>query len=249
MTILTEVRSLPGGVNGMPFGEAEGHYGWFNNQTALDYSYQAVSAAINFIQNSGFPSHFTLEPLNEPVDNTNIVFFGTPLALSDAGAAWVTKYIQGVVSRAASLNSKIPIMLSDGFKGTTAFSDSFAASTNLVFDIHNYYFAGRSVSSANESVAICSDAKASTGDGKFPTFVGEWSIQAELANTFSSRAKNLNTGLYAFNKYTAGSAYWAAKFAGNATVNGQGTQSDYWNYLGLAELNLISPSSGAAFCI
>lgn len=232
----------------MPFGGGQGRYGWFNNQTALDYSYKAVDAAISFIQNSGFPSHFTLEPLNEPVDNTNIVFFGTPLALSDNGAAWVTKYVQGVISRVAAVNPKIPVMLSDGFKGTEAFSGSFAASTNLVFDIHNYYFAGRSVSSANETVAICSDAKASVGDGKFPTFVGEWSIQAELDNTFSSRAKNLNTGLYAFSKYTAGSAYWTAKFFGNATVDGQGVQADYWNYLGLAKLGLINPSSGAAFC-
>jgi hypothetical protein len=232
----------------MPFGGGEGCFAWFNNQTALDYSYKAVDAAIAFIQNSGFPSHFTLEPLNEPVDNRNIMFFGTPLALSDNGVAWVTRYIQGVVSRVAAANPKIPVMLSDGFKGTEAFSKSFPTSTNLVFDIHNYYFAGRSVISANETVAICSDAKASVGDGKFPTFVGEWSIQAELDNTFASRAKNLNTGLYAFNKYTAGNAYWTAKFFGNATVDGQGVQADYWNYLGFAKLGLINPSSGAAFC-
>jgi hypothetical protein len=209
----------------MPFGGGEGRFNWFNNQTALDYSYKAVDAAIKFIQTSGFPSHFTLEPLNEPVDNRNIMFFGTPLALSDNGAAWVTKYIQGVISRVTAANPKIPVMLSDGFKGTEAFSKSFPASTNLVFDIHNYYFAGRSVSSANQTAAI----------------------QAELENTFVSRAKNLNTGLYAFNKYTAGNAYWTAKFFGNATVDGEGVQADYWNYLALAKLD-INPSSGAAFC-
>ena len=86
----------------MPFGGGQGRYGWFNNQTALDYSYKAVDAAISFIQNSGFPSHFTLEPLNEPVDNTNIVFFGTPLALSDNGAAWVTSQLSEGPSRAST---------------------------------------------------------------------------------------------------------------------------------------------------
>ena len=49
------------------------------------------------------------------------------------------------------------------------------------------------------------------------------------------------------NKYTAGNAYWTAKFFGNATVDGEGVQSDYWNYLALAKLG-INPSSGAALC-
>lgn len=176
MHIIIDIHSLPGGVNGMAFGEKEGNYGWFNNATALTYSYQAVDAAINFIQTSNFPSHFTLEPINEPVDNRNIQFFGTPLALSDTGAAWVTSYIKGVISRVAAVNSKIPVMFQDGFKGESYFSSSFPATANLVFDIHNYYFAGRGATSANEAALICSDAKASAGDGKFPTFVGEWSI-------------------------------------------------------------------------
>ena len=207
-----------------------------------------MSAAISFIQNFSFPSHYTLELLNEPVDNRNIAFFGTPLALSDSGTAWVFKYIQGVVSRASAVNSKIPVMLQDGFKGEPYFSPSFPASTILVFDIHNYYFAGRGVSSANETTFICQDAKNSAGDGKFPTFVGEWSIQAELDDKFALRAKSLNIGLYAFNKYTSGSAYWTAKFTGNATVDGEGTQADYWNYSTFISKDLIKPASGAAFC-
>jgi len=36
---------LPGGVNGMGFGEGEDRYGWFNNATNLDYSLRAVDAA------------------------------------------------------------------------------------------------------------------------------------------------------------------------------------------------------------
>lgn len=68
MHIIIDIHSLPGGVNGFPFGEAEGHYGWFNNQTALQYSLEAVDAAISFIQNSNSPQSYTLAPINEPVD-------------------------------------------------------------------------------------------------------------------------------------------------------------------------------------
>ena len=117
----------------MPFGEASGHFGWFNNQTALEYSYQAVSAAIKFIQNSGFPDHFTLEPLNEPVDNPDIRAFGSTFALSDSGAAWVTKYIKGVLSRVKAVNAKIPVMMQDGFRGEAHYSPSFEARENLAF--------------------------------------------------------------------------------------------------------------------
>lgn len=60
MHIVIDIHSLPGGVNGMPFGEASGHFGWFNNATALSYSYQAVEAVINFVQTSGFPQSSTL---------------------------------------------------------------------------------------------------------------------------------------------------------------------------------------------
>jgi hypothetical protein len=45
------------------------------------------------------------------------------------------------------------------------------------------------------SADICSDAKASAGDGKFPVFVGEWSIETVADNKFANRRKNLNTGL------------------------------------------------------
>jgi len=206
MHIILDIHSLPGGVNGMPFGEREGGFGWFNNNTALDYSYRAVSAAIAFIQSTGQSSYYTLEPLNEPVDNRDITAFGSPFALSDAGAAWVTKYAQGVLSRVQAAKLDIPVMISDGFKGEAYFSPSFPVSANIVFDIHNYYFAGRGADSATAQNLICSDAKASVGDGKFPVFIGEWSIQTERNNSFANRKKLLSTGLYAFIMYDHGSA-------------------------------------------
>ncbi|KAN0104815.1 glycoside hydrolase family 5 protein [Hyaloscypha variabilis] len=248
MHVIIDVHSLPGGVNGMAFGEATGHYGWFNNATALAYSYEAIEAVIAYVQGSGFPQSYTVEPINEPVDNTDLEDFETPAALSDSGAAWVLQYLQGVIARVRAANPNIPTMFQGSFKGEAYWSPSFPAGTNLVFDVHNYYFAGRSTDSLNVSALICSDAKTSVGDGKFPIFIGEWSIQNVSDNLFSTRAMNLNTGLYAFAKYDHGSAYWTAKFTGDAAVVGQGVQSDYWSYENFISLGYIDPSSGAAYC-
>ncbi|KAG4415043.1 hypothetical protein IFR04_011815 [Cadophora malorum] len=248
MHVIVDVHSLPGGVNGMGFGEAEGHYGWFNNQTALTYSYKAIDAVIAYVQGSGFPQSYTIEPINEPVDSRSIYDFGTPAALSDNGAAWTLTYIKGVIAKVAAANPKIPVMFQGSFKGEAFWSPSFPASTNLVFDVHNYYFAGRPTDSDTVSADICSDAKISAGDGKFPVFIGEWSIQTAADNKFANRKKNLNTGLYAFGKYEQGSAYWTAKFFGNVPVEGEGVQGDYWNYSAFIDMGYINPASGAAYC-
>lgn len=246
--VILDIHSLPGGLNGMGLGEKEGNYGWFQNQTALDYSYKAVDAAIKFIQESDVPQGFSLAPINEPVDNRDITKFGTPEALSDEGAAWVLKYFQGVASRVEKTNPKIPIMLQGGFRPVEFWAKYFAASTNLVFDVHNYYFAGRPATSQNLPEFICTDAKNTVGttSPKFPIFIGEWSIQATSNNTFASRARNLNTGLKAWATYTQGSAYWTWKFFGNETVNGEGAQGDYWNYSDFVKMGLIKPSSGVS---
>lgn len=248
MHIILDIHALPGGVNGMGFGEAEGHFGWFNNATALSYSLQAVDAALSFIQASGFPQSFTLAPINEPVDNPDFSTFGTPAALTENGAAWVLKYFQAVVKKVGSVNPKIPIMFQGSFKGESYWSPSFPSSTNLVFDVHNYYFAGRPTDSDTVSADICSDAKLSAGDGKFPVFVGEWSIQTASDNKLANRRKNLNTGLWAFAKYTRGSAYWTAKFSGNVPVAGEGVQGDYWDWEKFVDAGYVKASEGAKYC-
>jgi aryl-phospho-beta-D-glucosidase BglC (GH1 family) len=248
MHIIVDIHSLPGGVNGMGFGEADGHFGWFNNATALDYSLKAVDAALKFIQDSGSPQSYTLEPINEPVDNRDFTTFGTPAALTDNGAAWVLRYIQSVLKKVQATNPKIPLMFQGSFRGEPYWSSSFPTTTNLVFDVHNYYFAGRPTTSATVSADICADAQLSAGDAKFPVFIGEWSIQAASANTLASRRKNLNTGLYAFAKYTKGSAYWTARFYGNVKVDGEGVQGDYWNYEEFVRLGYVNPVEGAMYC-
>ncbi|KAK2769793.1 putative exo-beta-1,3-glucanase [Colletotrichum kahawae] len=248
MHIVIDIHSLPGGINGLGIGEKDGNYGWFNNQTALDYSYQAVEAVIRHIQDSGSPQSYTLAPINEPVDNRDFSKFGTPEALSENGAAWVAKYINGVLARVRVANPHIPVMFQGSFRSESFWSPYFDAGENLVFDEHHYYFAGRPTTSENLPSFICEDAKSSVGDGKFPVFIGEWSIQAVSNDTFASRARNLNNGLYAWSKYTQGSTYWTAKFLGDAPVDGQGTQTDYWNYEGFIDSGIIKPTSADGFC-
>jgi hypothetical protein len=98
-------------------------------------------------------------------------------------------------------------MFQGSFKGEEFWSGNFSSSANLVFDVHNYYFAGRDTTSDNVPSYICTDAKATPRDGKFPTFVGEWSIQALYNNSFALRERNLNVGHAAFHKYSHGGAY------------------------------------------
>lgn len=138
-------------------------------------------------------------------------------------------------------------MLQGSFKGEPFWAPSFDRSENIIFDVHNYYFA-KPFDSNNVTKQFCVDAKTLAGDGKFPVFVGEWAIQTSLTNKFADRAKNLNAGLYAYNKNTRGNAYWTAKFRGNVTVAGEGTQSDYWNYETFIDLDIINEEQGKQYC-
>lgn len=113
-----------------------------------------------------------------------------------------------------------------------------------MFDLHHYYFAGHPTTSANIPEWICIDAQSSAGDGRFPIFTGEWSIQAASNNTFASRPLNLNTGLKVWAEYSQGSAYWTWKHFGNVPVNGEGTLGDYWSYEEFVNADMIDPSSG-----
>lgn len=185
--------------------------------------------------------------MNEPVDNPDFSTFGTPAALSENGAAWVKKFIKAVIARTEAVNPKIPVMFQGSFKGEPYWSPHFPASTNLVFDVHNYYFA-RPSNSDNLTANICADAKTIAGDGKFPVFVGEWAIQTLTNNKFANREKNLNAGLYAYNKYTQGNAYWTAKFFGNISVEGEGTQSNYWNYLDFIDMGFMKSNQTQQYC-
>lgn len=87
MHVILDVHSLPGGINGLPIGEATGNWDWFDNQTALDHSLQAINAVFAFVQNSSAPQSYTIEPINEPADlnKQSMSSFGTSAVLSDKG--------------------------------------------------------------------------------------------------------------------------------------------------------------------
>lgn len=240
MHIIVDLHSLPGGINGLDIGEAVGHYGWFHNETALEWSLRAVDAVIDFIQNSGHPQAYTIEPINEPADNEDFSYFGTPAALTEKGAAWLLKYFQKVIERVKKADSRIPVMLQGSFKPETYWSPHFEKNENIVFDLHHYYYQYSNATSANLPTFINKDARESAGDGKFPTFVGEWAIEAGGNNSLALRGKNVNAGISAFAHYTRGSSYWTAKFKNNATVAGEGLKENYWNYEGFIQKGYFS---------
>lgn len=122
MHIIVDIHSQPGGLNGLGLGGREGGFDWFHNETALHYSYEAVDAAIAFIQGSSYPHKFTLEPLNEPVDNRDPSTFGTTESLSPEGASWVLAYFREVLSRVKKANTVILVMLQGGVKGEAFWS-------------------------------------------------------------------------------------------------------------------------------
>jgi aryl-phospho-beta-D-glucosidase BglC (GH1 family) len=248
MHVVLDVHSLPGGVNGLTTGEATFHWGWFNNETAFGYTMQAADAVIDFIQNSGCPESYSFAPINEPCDNQNLLTFGQPSCLTENGASWILKYINAVLDRLAEANPRIPVMFQGSFKGESYWSGNFSKDTNIVFDVHNYYFIGRLTTSKNLPSFICEDAKASPGDGKFPVIVGEWAIQAALWNSFDLRKRNLNVGLWAFRNWTQGSMMWTAKYPGTNPVLGEGTQEDYWSFETFVELGYVNASEGEGCC-
>ena len=238
MHVMIDLHSLPGGTNFLTIGEANGHIGWYNSTQNLDYSMQAVDKLIEFISSSGHPDHFTLEPINEPMDNLAALF--TPDALTATGKAWVKQYFDLVIEHVAAVNPKIPVALQT-FLPEVYWSPQFDASVNIVFDQHIYYFENDTVTSANFSAAVCADAERYQGDKKFPVYIGEWAIQTGVNNTLASREKNLQTAQSAWNHYEQGSTMWTGRFFGNVSVDGEGTQSDYWSYENFINLGYVKP--------
>ncbi|KAL2836151.1 glycoside hydrolase superfamily [Aspergillus pseudoustus] len=234
MHIIIDVHSLPGGLNGLTIGEATGHWGWFHNETAWNHSMDIMDQVLAFISLSSSPGSFTLEPMNEPADRNGdedltMAVFGTPEALSESGAAYVLSFWQALLARVQKSGLNVPLMF-QSFKLPDYWVGEFPRGSNIVFDVHNYYFEGRNTSSENLPGFILSDAQTKSGDGSFPVFVGEWSIQVAYNNSFALRKRNLNVGLEAWEEYTQGSCYWTAKFEGNGTIDGEGSQKDYWSF-------------------
>lgn len=247
MRVILDIHSLPGGTNGYGHGEADGHEAWWFNETNLEWSYKAVDAALTFIQASGNPWAWTLAPINEPSDNHDA--FATPAGITTKGRAWLVQYFQGVIAHVTAVNAAIPVMLQDGFLGEETWSPYFALGTNIVIDTHVYYFTSDGVYPAYVGPAICGQATVLGGDGKFPVFIGEWSLQLQYNNTLSERERIFNTQRYAWNKYAAGSTFWAINHTGQDAVNGEGELRDYWSYSRLMDQGIIkAPVANATYC-
>jgi len=222
MHVIIGLHSLPVGVNSLGIGEAFGQDAWFFKTTNLDYSFRAIDAIISFIQTSGAPYGFTIAPINEASDN--FAGFATAAGLTTNGTNWINTYINGIVSRVAKANKKIPVMLQDCFLGETYWSPFYAAVT----DTHIYFFAASGIYAQYVAPAICGQAESSAGDSKFPVFIGEWSMQTLYDNTLAGRKTIHDTQLYAWEKYVSGGAFWNVKMVNNTgAVDGEGDLSDY----------------------
>ena len=249
MHIVLDTHSLPGGTNGLDIGEASGHTSWWHNATNLAYSYATIDAVLSFIQSSAYPYAYTLEPINEPGDTyPDYSMIGTPAMLSESASLYLVAYFQGVIDRAAAVNPSIPIMLQGGFKSVTYWAQFFAPTANIVFDAHQYFFGGYAADSDTVSVDLCSAAASNAGNGVFPAFLGEWSIETVSNNLLANRAKNVQAGLWAARKFMQGGAYWSARFEGTTAVDGEGTKRDDWDFLTFVVEGFVNVTAGKQYC-
>ena len=248
MHIIVGLHSLPGGVNSLDIGEALGHGDWFQNATNLDYSFKAVDEVLKFIKNSGHQNAFTFGAINEASD-THFAGFGSPAGLTEAGANWVLTYMDGVFKKVEKLNKKIPVMLQDNFKGPDFWAPFFDSSKNLVIDAHVYYFAAAGTYAQYVAPTVCGQSSyLKTISNKFPTFVGEWSLQTMYNNTFAARKLLFDTQRYAWQKDLAGGSFWTAVTYTMDKVDGEGVQQDYWGYTTLIDAGVITKQTNESYC-
>ncbi|KEQ78651.1 glycoside hydrolase [Aureobasidium pullulans EXF-150] len=247
MRVVIGLHSLPGGVNGLDIGEASGHDAWFYNETNLEYSYKAVSAVLSFVEASSYSWAYTLSVLNEASDTPSA--FATADTLTTNGTQWIVDYTNGVFDLIAESSvTKLPVMLQDCFLGEEHWSSYFASTANLVIDTHIYYFAASGIYSEYVNSAVCGQASVAPGDGKFPVFIGEWSLQVLYNNTYEARESIFNTQRYAWSRYVQGGSFWGAIFNGTDSVDGEGTQRDYWSYNRLIDAGVVKSPTNATYC-
>ena len=240
MHVILGLHSLPGGINSLDIGEAFGHNFWFQNVTNLEYSLRVFDSLLDFVRTSGRQQAFTLAPGNE--FSNNLTGFATSNALTDDGVNWVNTWIQGCLARIAKVDKRIPLMLQDSFKSETFWSPFYPTGTNLVIDSHIYFFAVTGAYQQYVPPAVCSQAKKiAQGDGKFPVFVGEWSLQTLYNNTLAGRKTLYDTQVYTWQKYGSGGAFWNYKMVNTETpINGTGVLQDYWSWELVAEAGIPS---------
>ncbi|KAL1303070.1 hypothetical protein AAFC00_006515 [Neodothiora populina] len=247
MHCIIGLHSLPGGVNSLDIGEAFGHDEWFFNSTNLDYSFQAIDGVLNFIKNSGKKNAFTIAPINEASD-THLAGFGTDAGLTTNGTNWVNTYMYGVLKKIAKVDSRIPMMIQDNFKGAAYWVPFYDTSANIVFDSHVYYFAAAGTYSQYVNPAVCGQAQYIAQETTFPVFIGEWSLQTMYNNSLAGRKTIFDTQRYAWQKYVSGGTFWTAVSYSTAAVDGEGTQREYWSYIDLINQGVITTQTNSSYC-
>ncbi|GAB7364615.1 hypothetical protein MBLNU230_g5419t1 [Neophaeotheca triangularis] len=253
MHIILSLHGLPGGINTLPIGEALGRNFWFQNVTNLEYSYTVFDSLLDFVATSGKRESFTLCPGNEFSDN--FAGFATPSGLTEAGTNWINMWINGCLDRIAKVDKRIPIMLQDSFFSERYWSPFYPAGTNLVIDSHIYFFAAAGAYQQYVAPAACGQADyIGRGDGKFPVFIGEWSLQSNFNNTLAGRKTLYDTQAYAYQTYASGSSFWNYKMLN--TVDGvdgapgeaAGTLQDYWSWEVLADDGVVTKGIQESYC-
>lgn len=246
MHIIIGLHSLPGGINNLDIGEGFMHHAWFYNSTNLDYSFVAIDGILNFIKALGHMNAFTIAPLNEASDN--LAAFGSADGLSNNATNWILTYVDGVFAKIAKVDSRIPLMLQDCFKGASFWAPFWDSSANLVLDSHVYFFAAADTYAEYVNPAVCGQAQYIAGETKFPVFIGEWALQTMCNNTYAGRKTVFDTQRYAWQKYVSGGAFWTAVSYSTAPVDGEGTQRDYWSYIDLINAGVITKATNESYC-
>ncbi|KAK6860143.1 glycoside hydrolase [Apiospora arundinis] len=248
MHVIIDLHSLPGGVNGLDIGESFGHMSWFNNQTNLDYSFAAIDSVLAFIKDSGHMNSFTISPLNEAADN--LEKFAMPEGLSASSADWILKYMNGVLAKVDAVDRRIPVMLQDSFQGAAFWASRFEPRPNLVMDVHVYFFAVPDAFAHYLVPSICTKSRVVAEDKKFPTFIGEWSLQALHDNSLAvaDRKTLFDTQRFAWQRSASGGSFWNAVSYSDTPVDGEGIQEDYWSYVDLIKAGVITKPTPSRFC-
>jgi hypothetical protein len=157
--------------------------------------------------------------------------------------------MDGVFKKVEKLNKKIPVMLQDNFKGPDFWAPFFDSSKNLVIDAHVYYFAAAGTYAQYVAPTVCGQSSyLKTISNKFPTFVGEWSLQTMYNNTFAARKLLFDTQRYAWQKDLAGGSFWTAVTYTMDKVDGEGVQQDYWGYTTLIDAGVITKQTNESYC-
>ncbi|KFY25295.1 hypothetical protein V491_01822 [Pseudogymnoascus sp. VKM F-3775] len=246
MHVIFSLHNLPGGTNNLEIGEAVGHNAWWGNQTNLDWSYKAVDTILEWIQDTGHLSSFTLSPINEPADDPTA--FASAAGMTPSGIEWLQKYFNGCLERISQVDKRIPMMIQDAFQSASFWSPRFPKAANIVIDTHIYFFASPNATSFNVPDALCEQVPGAAGDGKFPVFIGEYSVQSHWNNTLAGRKTLFDTWRYVSTLHMQGNSFWGWKFTTRSEVDGEGTLKDYWSYEDMVDAGAITAETTDSYC-